>query len=147
MEKFHFNLERVLSLRVRLEDEARLELGRAVSALNAIEEEIRVTGERKDAAQAERFAGTRVNDILYYDAYISRLEADTERLLGDRTEAEAVVESAREAYLEKSRDRKSLDKLKDKRKAEYNREAKASENRANDDIVNGKRLRQALLQS
>ncbi|MDR2133660.1 MAG: flagellar export protein FliJ, partial [Treponema sp.] len=70
MKRFSFGMEKVLSLRAFREDEARMELGRAVGALAEIESRIRQTAENRSHAARERFSGGKgAADILIWDNY------------------------------------------------------------------------------
>jgi flagellar FliJ protein len=145
MKQFHFNLEKVLQLRKHREQETKIELGRAVGALSEIENNIKITAQRRYKAAGERFLpDNSALDIFSWDQYINRLDAEKDRLLEDAAKAELVVEEKRGSYLEASRDRKVIDKLKEKRLAEYRKENFAAETAELDDISSGARARAAL---
>ncbi|MDR3277093.1 MAG: flagellar export protein FliJ [Treponema sp.] len=143
MKQFHYKLEKVLALRARREEEAKIALGRAVGELNILEARIRTGAGEQAGAASRRFApGNSLTEIHYYDRYISRLELERERLIKEKAVAETQVEAARQGYLEASRERKILDKHQEKRRLEYRRAAAAEEIRLTDDMSGGVRARQ-----
>ena len=143
MKRFNFNLEKVLELRQYREQEAKNELGRAISVLNAIENDIKENALVHGRAVQERF--TSINDnngalsMLAWDNYILRLEQEAERLMEDAARAELVVEEKRALYLEASRELKVMEKLREKREKEYRKEVLAAETRELDDMWRDKR--------
>jgi flagellar FliJ protein len=143
VKRFNFNLEKVLELRQYREQEAKNELGRAISVLNAIENDIKENALVHGRAVQERF--TSINDnngalsMLAWDNYILRLEQEAERLMEDAARAELVVEEKRALYLEASRELKVMEKLREKREKEYRKEVLAAETRELDDMWRDKR--------
>jgi flagellar FliJ protein len=145
MKKFSFNLEKVLRLRMYRERETEIELGRAIGVLTDIENHIKNIALDRQRAAAERFAPNHgAMEIISWDNYILRLDQETERLLEDAAKAELVVEEKRAQYLEASRDRKVLDKLKEKREKEYRKEMFAEETRILDEISSGAKIRERI---
>ncbi|MDR0601706.1 MAG: flagellar export protein FliJ [Treponema sp.] len=145
MKRFHFSLEKVLRLRTYREQEAELELGRAVGALTAVENRIKEAAREKQNAAGARFLQSHgAPEIINYNNYILRLEQETGRLLEDAAKAELVVEEKRAAYIEASRDRKVLDKLREKRERENRKDMLAEETGILDDVSGGKGAREAV---
>ncbi|MDR2402986.1 MAG: flagellar FliJ family protein, partial [Spirochaetaceae bacterium] len=68
-----------------------------------------------------------MSEILSCKRYIRRLDAREEELLKEAARAEFKVEETRRVYVEASRDRKILDKLKEKRLREYRRARQTEE--------------------
>jgi flagellar FliJ protein len=142
MKAFHFSLEKVLKLRAYREQETKVDLGRAIGVLSEIENRIRAVAEDRYRAAAERFSPD--NDalkILNYEHYILRLDQERDKLLEDAAQAELAVEEKRKLYLEASRERKVLDKLREKREKEYRKKMFAEETKELDDISGGKEAR------
>jgi flagellar FliJ protein len=145
VKRFHFKLEKILALRLNREHETELELGRAVGALTELENRIKRLAEERIIAAAGRFGKTRgFTEILSYDNYILRLDKTKDALIDAAAKAELVVEAARAAYLEASRERKVLDKLKERRRKEHSRYILAEEVKMLDDISSGSAARKAL---
>jgi flagellar FliJ protein len=135
VKRFHFKLEKVLSLREDREREAKNELGKAIGILTEIEGRIASLAEEKSKAFAVRFAPSHgAAEIRDWDLYITRLDKTRDVLLEEAAKAELAVEEARAAYLEASRDRKVLDKLRERREAGYHKELAAEEIMAVDDL-------------
>ncbi|MDR1240003.1 MAG: flagellar export protein FliJ [Treponema sp.] len=138
MRAFHFSLEKILELKAYREQEAEIELGRAIGALSEIEGRIKTAVENRYRAAAERFApGNSGRQMLKYENYISRLDQERDRLLEEAAQAELLVEEKRALYLEAARERKVLDKLKEKREKEYRKKMFAEETKTLDDISGG----------
>jgi flagellar FliJ protein len=145
MKRFHFSLEKVLELKAYREQEAEVELGRAIGALSQIENRIKTVAEDRYRAAAERFLPD--NDalkILNYENYILRLDQERDKLLEDAARAELVVEEKRNLFLEASRDRKVLDKVRERREKEYRKEMFAEETKVLDDMAGGKEARERV---
>ncbi|GBU29113.1 flagellar export protein FliJ [Treponema sp. R8-4-B8] len=120
MKRFTFRLEKVLQLRKFKEDECKLALGQAISILNKIENDIKITALKRHNAAEQRF-----NDGLNmasWDIYILRLEQEAEKLANQAAQAELVVEEKRALYIEAQKDLKAIEKLKEKQKKEYRKE-------------------------
>jgi flagellar FliJ protein len=143
VKRFRFKLEKVLDLRAHRERETEIALGKAMGALSLIERNLEVLAREQLRAGKERFSpeyGTA--EILARDLYIRRLDETQDRLLKDAAAAELTVEEARDEYLEASRDRKVLDKLKEKRRREYDKAREDGEIKNTDDISGGASARQ-----
>ena len=135
MKPFVFNLEKVLGLRKYREEETKIELGKAISFLADLENRIKILGqERVRAAEAQFNPENSAAQIQQYMFYLIRLDNTKEQLLEEAALAELKVEEAREVFLEASRERKVLDKLKEKRQKEYRKQMFAEETKILDDI-------------
>jgi len=120
MKRFTFKLEKVMQWRKFKEEECKIELGKAVSNLNMIENDIKITAVKRQSAASQRFNAT--NDIGAWNNYILRLDQETERLMEKAAQAEIIVEEKRALYLEASKDLKALEKLKEKQEKEHRKE-------------------------
>ena len=141
MKPFSFSLEKVLNLRKYREDEAKIELGRAVGILAALESNIRAVAEERVRAAAAQFSpGNGAVEIQQYMVYLLRLDNTKERLLKEAAMAELKVEEARNVFLEASREKKVMDKLKEKREKEHKKTILAEETKNLDDIASVKRV-------
>ena len=141
MKSFTFKLEKILNLRKYREEEAKIELGRAVGHLADLEGRIfTLARERARAAAAQYSPENSAAMIQQYMFYLLRLDNAKEVLLKEAAQAEMKVEEARAQYLEASRDRKVLDKLKEKRQAEHRKEMFVEETKVLDDISAAVRL-------
>jgi flagellar FliJ protein len=145
VKRFGFSLEKVLRLRKHREQEAEMELGRAMGTLVGIENNIKETARQRHGAASERFSRDHnAAEIKSYDNYIARLDRETGRLLEEAAKAGLLVEKKRQAYLEASRERKVLDKLREKREKEYGKEMLNEETKNLDDISGGNAARELI---
>jgi len=154
MKRFRFDLEKVLELRRYREQEAKIELGRAISVLTEIENKIRHNAVCRVQAGQERFSGLAVAEaganfgatgagalsMFAWNCYILRLEQEAERLLEEAAQAELVVEEKRALYIEASRELKVMEKLREKREGEYRKEMFAVQTAEMDDLWRAKAL-------
>jgi flagellar FliJ protein len=138
VKRFIFEPEKILTLRLYREQEAEIALGRAVSALTALERRLDALVPERSRAAADRFApGNGGAEILAHERYIRRLDILRDELLKEAALAELRVEEAHAEYIEASRDRKVLDKLKERRQKEYRKSLFAEEVRTLDDLAGG----------
>jgi len=137
VKRFRFKLEKALEFRAHREQEAKTELGKAVGSLTLIEQRIRAVAEDRSQAASQRFSPeNRIHDMRQYDLYILRLDALKDKLLSAAVQAEQKVDEARELYLGASRDRKVLDKVKERKAGEYRKTRSLDEIKAQDDLPN-----------
>ena len=143
MKAFAYSLEKVLRLRKHSEDEAKIELGKAISALAELEQRLfSVAGEIVRAQMAQFDPENSAIQMQQFMFYLIRLHNTRDQLLKDAALAELKVEEAREVFLEASRERKVLDNLKEKRYKKYKKMALSEETKALDDIFAGRAGRQ-----
>jgi len=139
VKRFKFGLEKVLKLRQYHEHEARVELGRAIGILSGIENQIKRNAAAHSGAVKERFTGINsgspdgLQSMRAWDAYINRLEQETERLMEEAAQAEIVVEEKRQLYVEASHELKVMENLKERREKEHRKEMFAAETMELDD--------------
>ena len=143
MRRFNFKLEKILKLRLNRERETEIELGKRVGILAALELRIKNIAEEKVQAAKNRFSGS-FSQIRSYEFYILRLDQTRDSLLKEAALAELEVEKAREIYLEASRDRKILSKLKERQEKEYRRSVNLEEIKIIDDLSSGRVARRAV---
>jgi flagellar FliJ protein len=120
MKRFTFRLEKVLQLRKFRENECKLALGQAISILNKIENDIKITAVKHHQAAEQRFNAPQ--DFASWDIYMLRLEQEAEKLAQQAAQAELVVEEKRALYIEAQKEQKAIEKLKEKRQKEYRKE-------------------------
>ena len=120
MKRFKFNLEKILQLRKFKEEECKLALGQAISALNIIENKIKQTALKRHQAALNRFSDT--NNIASWELYILRLDQEAIKLTEQAAKAQLIVEEKRALYLEAQKDLKAMEKLKEKQQKEYRKE-------------------------
>ena len=122
--RFRFRLEFLIKLRARREDEARIRLGKRLASIRELLEEIEATQvlrARLTAELAEKMKTGRLDVALLklYRDYDQKQARDLSRLneflrLSRREEARE-----RAALIKASVDRKTMEKLKEKKEAEF----------------------------
>jgi flagellar FliJ protein len=144
MKRVKFSLEKVLELRAYRERETEIELGKAIGVLTEIEHKIFDLARERVKAGEERFSHG-PGQIQNYDHYILRLDKTRDRLLEDAARAELKVAEAREQYLAASRERKVIDKIKERRQGEYRKQMLAEETNTLDDSSSGFQARKLVM--
>ena len=143
MKAFTFRFEKVLQLRKFHEEEAKVELGRAIGVLSDLEAKIHVLAQERARAHVAQFNPVNsTGEMQQYMFYLLRLDSLKEHFLKEATIAEMKVEEAREAFLETSRERKIMDKLKEKRQVEHKKYAQEIESQELDEVSASIQIRQ-----
>lgn len=134
---FRFNLERVLDVRSQLEERAQMELGKAMAACAATEREIhRLVNEinAREASLSQK-ASVTPQELWLWQAYRTRLTDDIRNAHVRLAEQETVRERCRETLVERSKDKKLLDKLKSNKAKRHAYEERLAEQNENDDMA------------
>lgn len=135
MKKFKFELEDVLSLRKFQQEQAQIELGKAVAEEVKIQDNLNLLGLQHAEAKKNLSGVTDFSTICSGQQYFSFLKKQEEKLLEDLAAAKLFTETKREAFKEALQKTESLNKLKEKQLADYRElEAKEEEDFV-DDIV------------
>ncbi len=137
MRRFQFRLERFLELRRWKEREWELKLARALGECLVIENRIREIAEEIGASRLAQFSeGGRVDveAMARRELYVQRLALERERAQVTLEEKRREMEKVRARYLEVSKERKVLDKLKERRSEEYYDRQLDEEYKAVDDL-------------
>ncbi|MEF2232115.1 MAG: flagellar export protein FliJ [Pseudodesulfovibrio sp.] len=133
---FSFKLERVLDYRGQLEEQAKGELSRAQRVFDA--QSAAVAGLEALFAEhmtKEMESHKSVNDMWLWRQYREALQRDLVRERTALRELELKLQQRREEAVERSRDRKLLEKLKETQARKYNEEASAREEKENDEMA------------
>jgi flagellar FliJ protein len=124
VKRFAFRLEKVLKLRSHAENDAKADLGRAVSALSLVERRLDAVAAERQSAAERRFAdGSSVPRMQIYENYIARLEAKKEELLKKAAAAALEVERTRELWTEARAGLKVMENLKNRKRSAYRKES------------------------
>jgi flagellar FliJ protein len=145
---FRFSLERVRVLRERTEDAAKEALAGAMQDQQRSERDVQDAAEavlRARRAQLGASSGPmNAGDLIAHQAYLERSEVAhraSQEMLG-RTERQ--VDARRTELTEAARDRQALERLKENRRSDHERELARQENLELDEIaLNGFRRRAA----
>ncbi len=140
MTTFRFPLERLRALRERGEDLAKQELAGALHRQASCAERLRAMGEQVAGAfAAQRAAATgdasSAADLLAAQAYLERVEQARVAGEHDLARHDAEVGARRDALREAARQRQTLERLKDRRRADHDRAVARAEGALLDEIA------------
>ena len=138
MKKFKFSLEKVLSLREFEQNQAQIELGKAQSVVNDLNNQLKYIASEIVRSNESRSTSSELNFLLSIENYVNGLNYKKEILLEELAKAQLVLEEKRAIVVEAIKKRKSLEKLKEKQLSEYKKEVLKEEENALDDIVKNK---------
>lgn len=138
MRRFAFSLEKLLGLRQYHEREWELKLAEANGNCVRLNREIENRTLEKARAFSKKNRGEEnvMKRLWAVELYTNRLKNESKRLENELMEAEIVKNNVQEKYLEVSRERKVLDKLKERRMSEYKAQMKRVEQLEQDDRNN-----------
>jgi flagellar export protein FliJ len=140
MKRFQFSLETILELRLEEEQEAEINLGKAVGEWNLLNEQ---KTQRLGIKARSRSAGPVSSaDLLQNGLYLARIDSEIADLQSRMDGMEPHLEELRAAYREARAKREGLDKLKEKRRSEYKEAWKRSEAHKLDDLLNNMNKRE-----
>jgi len=137
MRRFQFRLERFLDLRRWKEREWEIRLAHATGKVILLKNRIAEIGAEIGASYERSFTSGVAIDIeamARRELYVQRLAAERERRNAELAVRTREMEEVRARYLEAARDRKVLDKLKDRRAAEYYERQRDEEYKTIDDL-------------
>ena len=137
MRRFAFKLEKVLELREYHEREWELRLAEVTSRVIGVENEITELGERRHATQsvAIRPGHVDLGDARNREEYVNLIDDRVRHLRRRLVALEEERSRVRDHYLDASRERKALSKLKERRSEEYYKDSLKEEIRSLDEIA------------
>lgn len=139
MKRFEFSLNKLFDLRQFREKQAELQLGKALSHRDAVQALLDDVARKRVQASTSRGETVAVEDLIAIERYVFRLDQRKEELFEELAAAELVLEKAREEFTLASRDRQVLEKLKDKKQAEWRKDYLSEEASMLDDLTSSKR--------
>lgn len=141
MAKFTFSLEAVLRIKMQKEESVKNELGKAVQKLEAEKlklAKLQNTVEEITAQFNRKAKKTTVRKLIEFNEYLSFLDAKIKEQKENVNCAASNVDKVREELLQAVKERKILEKLKEKKHDEYLLEQKKLEQKSNDELVSFK---------
>ncbi len=133
MRRFSFRLERLLRLRRHREHEWELKLGAATAECLELQQQIDATVRSIAAGAALGFHGMNPAQMLNREQYRQRLEQRIQELATILALKEDRRDQIKLDYLEAQRERKVVDKLRERQETEhYHEQAKVDEEAASD---------------
>jgi flagellar export protein FliJ len=145
---FRFSLERVRALRERAEDAAREALAGAIQDHHrtqvAMEQAAQVVLEARDFQLQATGSPVGADELLARQAYLEQSERNHRASLDALSRSEAVVAQFRHKLTEAARSRQALEKLKEHRRVDFEREQARQESIVLDEVaLNNYRRREA----
>ena len=108
MKKFKFSLEKVLSLREFEQNQAQIELGKAQSVVNEINEQLKFIASEIVKSNESRSNSTELNFLLSVENYLNGLKYKKELLLEELAKAQLVLEEKRAIVVEAIKKRNTI---------------------------------------
>ncbi|HHX17813.1 MAG TPA: flagellar export protein FliJ [Clostridium sp.] len=138
MGKFIFRLQSILSIKKQIEDGLKNDLGKAVIEYERQKEIYNKIEEEKETSvhciKAKSQEGISVGDLQKYGKYIEFLNAKSKLQMVNVKNAQDNVDRYREKLIKASQERKIIDKLREKKYAEYLKEQFKKEQQINEEI-------------
>lgn len=139
MKKFQFRLQRVMEMKEEVEKQRMVDLAevkkRVTRELEALEK-LREEDQNCRAHIKERGSQKRINpatmDMIY--RYLKKLEADIDTQQGKVSDVKDEMEKKRQVLLDAAKERKILEKLKDRKKSDYLSDLSKKEQKTLDEI-------------
>lgn len=141
MQKFVFNMQKILNLRKFEEKQAQAELGKAVSAEARIQDTLDLLAEQNVQTVKNSKGIKDVLELHNLNNYLKLLAQRKEQLLKELAQAKLETEQKREKMKDAMLKVKALEKLKETRQRDWALENKRKEEKELDDIVNSRQFR------
>lgn len=142
MKRFHFKLEKVLEFRRYHEEEWELKLAKVGSECLALENKIKNLAKQLTAGSRQKFDfGLNIDTLANYELYNRRIHVEIENTQQELARKELEREKIKEKYLEAAKDRKVMDKLKEKAANRFYKEQEKEEEKITDEISNNLHFR------
>lgn len=142
MAKFHFKLESILRLKHQMEDNLKNELGKAKRKLDREERILgRLKSEEEECIRdfnAKTSQKTTAKKLKEHNTYISVIRKRIELQKENVNQARLNVDKVRGELIKIVQEREMLEKLKEKKYAEFIKERNKEEQKLNDEVVSYK---------
>ena len=139
MTKFTFRLESILAIKLKLEEQAKMEFAAAKMRLNEEEDKLQALKDRKEAYEQELkrlyMGNLDVRRINSTSAAIEVTETQINTQVFAVKRAEKKVTAASDKLNTVMQERKSMEKLKENKFAEYMREYNEEESKQTDELI------------
>jgi flagellar FliJ protein len=138
MARFVFKLQPVLNVKRQVEDNIKNELGKAVRKLEEEKQKLAALVNVLEGIVAEfndRTRKTTVSKLILYNAYLSLLDFKIKQQKVNVNKASVNVDKIREELIFAMKERKIMEKLKEKKYEMYLDDLKAAEQKTNDDLA------------
>ena len=135
MKRFTFRLQRVLDYRETLKKEKERELALKNHELSTAEQSVQRILEEQNSSDGVAEGVKTMAEVGLVGDYLRGLQRALENQRERVKEAQVAVEAARDAYIEKATEVKTLDTVKGKRHEEFLEDKARRDKRTSDDIV------------
>ena len=138
MATFRFRLQSVLHIKMQQEDLQKNELGKAIQKLETEKLELARQNGTLNELNTEfnkKARKTTVHKLIEFNGYLSLLTSKIKLQKENVNCAALNVDKVREELVKTVKERKILDKVKEKKQAEFFQEQKKIEQKTNDEIV------------
>lgn len=141
MKKFQFSLQRVLEYRMTLEDQAKARFANVQRMINQTEQEIVELGhEKRDMMDVREF---NLGRLQVQRRYLAELDNEIMAAQSRLRDLHSEHQQALNEYVEAQKERKVLEKLRDKQKEDYQLEANHEEQKQLDEMANRPKYKMA----
>ena len=145
MKKFNFRLDKNLNIARQIEDEARIQHHNFVRERDQLAEQLAILKQRLQILMHSiRNIEGDVQEIILYKDYISVIRTAIQKKEEELDQAEVLLEKSRLNLLEKSRETKTLEKLKEHEWEEYILENNRIEQKNIDEVAVNSHFRKNL---
>lgn len=138
MKKFVFELEQLLNLRKYEQDQAQIELGKAVQEEQRIQAGLDALAQQYVATKRLAAGQTDFSVISQSQQFYQFIKQEQEKLMSDMAKAKIVTDEKRALFNKAMQRHESIKKLKERQFAAFKDEQKKLEAKALDDIVTSK---------
>jgi flagellar FliJ protein len=138
MARFVFKLQPVLNVKRQVEDNIKNELGKAVRKLEEEKQKLTALVNALDGIVAEfndKTRKTTVSKLILYNAYLSLLDLKIKQQKVNVNKASVNVDKIREELILAMKERKIMEKLKERRYELFLNDQKAAEQKTNDELA------------
>ncbi len=138
MKKFVFELEQLLNLRKYEQDQAQIELGKAIQVEQQIQDGLDTLAQQYVATKKMTSGQSDFVALAKTQQFYNFIKQQQEKLMRDMASAKIVTEEKRALFNAAMQKHESLKKLKERQFAIFKEEQKKAEAKALDDIVTAK---------
>ena len=135
MKKFVFELEQLLNLRKYEQDQAQIELGKAVQVEQQIQDGLDQLAQQYVATKELTKGQTDFGQIARTQQFYNFIKQQQEKLFNDMAKAKIVTEEKRALFNAAMQKYESIKKLKERQYEAFKADQKKAEAKATDDIV------------
>jgi flagellar FliJ protein len=141
MKRFKFRLEKILQFRETIKADRLRELQIATGRLNEAQEHLEFLKQEFIKGQIAENEILLVSEVYIRSSYCERLKREVQLQIEEISRRQQEVQTARDAYVEASREFETLDRLKGQRHREYMVEVAKEEEKFLDELVTQKAAR------